>query len=502
MQAGLRQRGSAKGAQRCIWRIPWSAIMLSKNVATILSVLRGAVIALLILSSCFGRAQTVLDGPFIDERWVLNAGASLLEDRGVDQVMLRNAEPIRTYALDEPAHWVKRIYLRSDGKDNPCFSERSPADSVLPLLEVVNRAIEANRVTPYADPDFRIPDPAKPTLTGSSVFLKIDFAYDTIVGDVVPHIIGFAMQEAGGRLVHFYYPELRYALVDHSVRTAIGLVTYGDFFDRFLFRPRRIERADLAGAADPVPWESCMNCHPSIEEQAEFDALTELYLLRREAEARSVIRSGQRSITLTGIARAPEKVYLEYDDHGDLAHVKVKSGPKSLMMASFAHGRPDGPYRAFYANGHLKEEGLFKYGLREGDWTSWSANGEIRSHRTYAEGRLNGTQRVYHANGTLWLEYGMRDGDYEGPHSTWYDDGTVKASGAMTDGFVSGEWDYNIRLNGTLKKFLDEHAESYELPREAWHDGVLSYHVSYTMDQGGKGCMLNRCIRWTYSNIR
>lgn len=446
--------------------------------------------------------QTVLDGPFIDERWVLNAGASLMEERGVDQRMLRNAESLRTYAIDEPSHWVKRTYLRLDAKDNATFGQTVPSDSILPLAEVVNRAIGAGTITPYSDLDFRNPGSTTQHVAASPVFLKIDFAYDTLTGTVVPHIIGFSMQDPGGALVHFYFPELRYALKVYRSRAAEGLVVCADYFDRFLFRARRIERADIPGAHDPEPWEACMNCHPSIEQQAEFDALTDLYLLQREVEARGVIRSGKRSITLSSFARAPEKAYLDFDGHGDLSHVKVKNGPKLLMTASFTNGKPDGPYRAFYSNGHLKEEGAFKNGLREDDWTCWLPNGNIRSHRTYTTGRLNGLQRVYYANGTLWLEYGMRKGEYEGPHTTWYDDGTVKAAGTMTDGFVSGEWDYAIRINSTLKKHLDEHAASYDLPPGSWQDGVLSYHVTYTYNPDERGCMLDRCIHWAYSDVK
>ena len=459
------------------------------------SMLRSAILLIFLTAHVLSPAQTVLDGYFINERWLLNADASLLQERGVDWPMLENAEPIRTYAFDEPTQWVKRVYFRLDPKDNPALSQTTPADSILPLVDIVNRAIDAGAIEVYSALEFT-GEVSKPHVSATPIILKVDFAYDTVEQAIVQHIIGLGFQEPDGRLLQIYFPELRYALEKYNVRVAEGLVSCAAYFDRFLFRARRIDRDDIRVAT------TCTPCLPSLEQQAEFDALSDLYLLQREVEARGVIRSGQRSITLSGFARAPEKAYLDFDEHGDLSHVKVKNGPKLLMTTSFTNGKPDGPYRAFYPNGHLKEEGVFKNGLREDEWTCWFPNGNIRSHRSYAAGRLHGVQRVYYANGTLWLEYGMRRGEYEGPHTTWYDDGSVKAAGAMTDGFVSGEWDYTIRINSTLKKHLDEHAASYDLPPAAWKDGTLSYHVTYTNLPGEPNCLFNRCIQRAYSDVK
>jgi hypothetical protein len=455
------------------------------------------ILPVLILCSLavFGKGQTVLDGYFINERWLLNAGASLLQDRGVDWPMLENAEPIRTYAVDEPYQWVKRVYLRLDPKDNPALAQTSPADSILPLVEIVNRAIDASAIDVYTDLEFT-GEVSKPHVTAAPIILKVDFTYDTVAQAIVQHIVGLGFQEPDGRFLQIYFPELRYALDKYHVRVADSLVSCAAYFDRFLFHARRIERDDIPIAT------TCTPCLPSLEQQAEFDALTDLYLLEREVDARAVIRQGTRSLTLSSFARAPEKAYLDFDDHGGLTHAKVKNANKILMTASFTEGKPDGPYRAFYPNGHLKEEGVFKNGLREDEWTCWFPNGNIRSHRTYAAGRLNGVQRVYYANGTLWLEYGMRNGEYEGQHTTWYDDASIKASGAMADGFVTGEWDYAIRINNTLKQHLSANASAYDLPPGSWQDAVLSYHVTYTHRPGESNCLFDRCIQWSYSEVK
>lgn len=443
-----------------------------------------------------------LDGLFINERWLLNAEASLLDYRGVDRSLtFEGAERIRTYALDEPYYWVKRVFYRIDPKDNSALTETNLADSILPFTTIVNEALAAGHVTFYKDLDYIGGDPmrGKEPIVAAPMILKVDFHLDTLAQRAVPHLVGLSVERPGVGYAHMYYPELSYALRKYRVRTKRGEISCDDYFRGFYFKGTGLPCDSVASE------HACKPRQPSLEQQAELDALTELCLLERALERDAVIRKGKRTVLLDLLPFGPLKANVVFDQSGHLGKADLKKGERLVSSMHFSDGKPHGPYRAFYPDGNLREEGLFAAGLRQGKWNSWFPNRNIRSHRNYADGRLDGQQQVYHPNGQLWLEYGMAHGEYEGAHKTWYPEGDLKSSGTMSEGFISGEWDYSIRLSQLLMDELTRNNSAlYRLPDGAWYDGLLDYHVTVT-DNGQPGinsCLLGRCIQWEYSEIR
>ncbi|MBB2144011.1 hypothetical protein GM921_00810 [Pedobacter sp. LMG 31464] len=60
----------------------------------------------------------------------------------------------------------------------------------------------------------------------------------------------------------------------------------------------------------------------------------------------------------------------------------------------------DGPYTAIYLNGNLKEQGLFKNGLKQGIWKVWNEDGILLSQKTYQNGLPEGKYQLF-AKGEL-----------------------------------------------------------------------------------------------------
>lgn len=451
---------------------------------------------------CGASAQIALDDLFIRERWLLNSEASLLDHHGVDHALVHaHAEHIHTYALDEPYYWEKRVFLRIDPKENPALAEESVADSIRPFVDIVNAAIAAGEITVFNDLDYVGADAARGTepIAPAPIILKVDFHIDTLTRRAVPHIVGLSVERPGGGYAHFYYPELNYALLPYRVRTTRGLIPLDAYFKEFRIKATWLDCGKVASTF------ACEPTQPSWEQQSELDALTELFLLERVLERDGVIRRGKRSLKLDLHPFPGVRAYVEFDPAGRLAEAEVKNGHQRISIMHFDDGVPHGPYRAFFPDGHLREEGVFDHGLRTGNWNSWYPGGSIRSHWNYARGQLEGQQQVYHPNGQLWLQYGMERGEYEGDHKTWYPDGELKASGTMHEGFVRGVWDYAIRIDRTLMQELDmNNATLYHLPDGSWQDGVLRYHATVTDDgrPGNNTCLLGRCIQWTFSDIR
>lgn len=464
--------------------------------------MRALLFVLTLLSCMHTHAQMALDDLFISERWVLNAGPEILFYYGMDGTAMRGAERIRTYATDEPYYWEKRIFLRIDPKDNPALTMHVPGDSIIPFVDILNSAVTSGEVTLWKDLDYLGSDSLrnKEPIVSAPIILKVDFHIDTVTARAVPHLVGLSVERYGGGYAHFYYPELSYALRKYKVKTKQGLISTDSFFKDFLFKASWVDCAQVASKY------ACTPIQPTLEQQSELDALTELFLLERVVQREGIIRSGKRSVNVDLHPFGPVKASLVFDANGELAEAAIKKGEQLISTLKLAQGHPAGPYRAFYPDGSLREEGLFAKGVREGKWTAWHANGNIRAHRNYKIGKLDGEQQVYLPSGQLWLQYGMERGEYEGPHKTWYADGTLKASGTMHEGFIAGVWDYTIRINPTLIAHIDQYNDAYyHLPAGIWQDGVISYRATVT-DTGERGpmnsCMLGRCIQWTYSEIK
>lgn len=74
----------------------------------------------------------------------------------------------------------------------------------------------------------------------------------------------------------------------------------------------------------------------------------------------------------------------------------------------------NGTFADFYVNGNLKEQGMFKLGLKNGKWLAWDSSGKSTSYSTFKNGVLDGVFRKYGNNGEI-LEVGKySDGRLQG----------------------------------------------------------------------------------------
>lgn len=129
-----------------------------------------------------------------------------------------------------------------------------------------------------------------------------------------------------------------------------------------------------------------------------------------------------------------------------------------------------GPWVFFDAeSGRAIAEGSFADGKREGAWTEWHPNGQVKLRGSYRDGALVGAFQTWHENGrvalrrdeirtddgrVLWNEEGFHpngrrssqsqyvNGRLHGPQRSWYADGTPRSAGAYRDGEKHGLWVY------------------------------------------------------------
>lgn len=442
---------------------------------------------------CF--AQLALDGPYINERFVLNADASILYREGVPPVMESHGTPLRLYALDEPYYWLNRVYFRVSLDENSALTERAPQDSILPLIDIINLGVDSDLVF-YGDMGYNGPcDTAdRRPIQASPFVLKVDFSYDYAQHALKSSITGISFEQADGRLVHLYFPELRWWLRDYKVRTPEGLIGCDVYFDQWLLLAHR-----TTYTYDRPP-NSCSNCQGSLEEQGELDALTDLWLLEKELERSRVEHRGEQTFPVPSFGAEGAIGRVVFSSNGEINALEVRTAKRTFLSAKYENGKPQGLYERYNAGAGLQEQGQFHNGLREGTWTSWFADGQVRSVRQYANGLLHGQELVNHPNGRTYLKYDMVNGEYNGRHESYYPDGGPRASGQMADGFVIGRWTYDVRIDSTLRAYMDEGRHLFSFPASAWQDNTLTYTVNYWLEPSRDDCIFKRCQRWDFGD--
>jgi antitoxin component YwqK of YwqJK toxin-antitoxin module len=106
-----------------------------------------------------------------------------------------------------------------------------------------------------------------------------------------------------------------------------------------------------------------------------------------------------------------------------------------------------GPFRRWYPNTVVAEEGFYLEGRKHGPYVLRHEAGNDHSRATYVEGQLDGWLREWDADGQPILEEEYRAGLRHGPHRSWdYLNGDYE-EGAYEDDKATGPWE--IVTSGT-----------------------------------------------------
>lgn len=98
-----------------------------------------------------------------------------------------------------------------------------------------------------------------------------------------------------------------------------------------------------------------------------------------------------------------------------------------------------GAYSQSLRNGALLQEGSYDWGLPNGEWKTWSANGNLKAIETWKRGIRNG--KVY-----------------------YYRSGRVFQRGSYRNGLKDGSWE-TLSGDGTWE--ITEYSQGQEVPKEA-----------------------------------
>ncbi len=131
----------------------------------------------------------------------------------------------------------------------------------------------------------------------------------------------------------------------------------------------------------------------------------------------------------------------------------------------------DGPYKAFYASGQLKEKGSYKGNVASGYWEYFYESGNPKMRGELKEGSNFGHWQYFYENGNLSMEGAIFDGQRQDDWTHYYENGSIKRRGKYLNNRMVGIWNY----------FYENQQGGYgALKAQAFYeDGVGTYKEFY-----------------------
>ncbi|MCB1169311.1 MAG: toxin-antitoxin system YwqK family antitoxin [Leptospiraceae bacterium] len=189
----------------------------------------------------------------------------------------------------------------------------------------------------------------------------------------------------------------------------------------------------------------------SVPSSAEFDRKRGVWNVSEGAEFKQYYRSGHlstegrikdgqrvgrwnwyapdgKTLTTTGEYRNGRRdgLWRHFDDSGRL-YLTIEYAPEPIDPVigslSIDYGNENGPYRRFYPDGTLEEEGAHRAGKKDGPMKRYHPSGKIMVNGQYSEGEKKGKWSYYRFSGDLLRIETYKDGKLEGTVLTYHANG-------------------------------------------------------------------------------
>jgi antitoxin component YwqK of YwqJK toxin-antitoxin module len=452
-------------------------------------------LTLLITLKCY--SQKTLDSPFIKERHLINQEGDLVHFINVPQFYSSSKYNeyrscnFESYTLEEPYYWVTRKYLKISLEENPFLDSLNSPDGIRSINEVFSNAIKRDYITIYKDVARNKPfspiesKEINPEFDNLEIYA--DFYYDYDQNEIHQLILSCTAYKTDSLVFSTYFPETKWLFQNYEINTAELELTLDSFFNDWFFLGRNVSKNRAHNHT----------LNPIHQEQLEFNALINNYLIDKELRNRTLQYSKNQTNLITSTHSYSLKI--ESTIISDTTKLELKKGNKTLISFCIVDGVVEGQYKEMYLNGVTKDIGLFSNGLRIGNWQSFYENGERLSIRNYKSGILDGAQNVFYSNGNTKCSYSMSKGEYEGFQICYYENGSHRFSGNLKDGFVTGKWKYSVTIPSELKDLIIKEKEHHSISIHDLDNNFLDYNINYTYQRKNSECVLGRCVSMAFS---
>jgi antitoxin component YwqK of YwqJK toxin-antitoxin module len=116
------------------------------------------------------------------------------------------------------------------------------------------------------------------------------------------------------------------------------------------------------------------------------------------------------------------------DDRKEGTWIKYHTdGATPKLKGEFKNNRPSGKYTKFYANGKVREQGVFERNLYQDSLKRFHENGKVEYEAKFnSTGKEEGKVKYYYPNGQVEFEYESNNGKPTGKAVRYYENGDVK----------------------------------------------------------------------------
>lgn len=106
----------------------------------------------------------------------------------------------------------------------------------------------------------------------------------------------------------------------------------------------------------------------------------------------------------------------------------------TLEVIGYLNGKEHGVWRKYYEDGKLKQQRVFKNGLKEDKYIAYWQNGKKQLEYNFKAGEYNGNCAEWNQEGTLTKKMNYAMGYEDGAQQMFYDNGKVRSNYVIKDG--------------------------------------------------------------------
>ncbi|HBS03496.1 MAG TPA: hypothetical protein DEA96_00930 [Leptospiraceae bacterium] len=164
-----------------------------------------------------------------------------------------------------------------------------------------------------------------------------------------------------------------------------------------------------------------------------------------------------RTLTTTGVYLNGRRdgLWKHFDDSGRL-YLTIEYAPEPIDPVigsiSIDYGNENGPYKRYYPDGTLEEEGSHRAGKRDGTMKRYHPDGELMVLGQYRDGKKEGKWQYYHFSGALVRIEDYTDGKLEGNVITYHANGLPYSETLYRNGEPVGPPGVQNRLEEAYEK--------------------------------------------------